>query len=478
MNILTDIQNVFLPELILIITILINIIVSLFLNTNTYKLAKIITLSALFICVGFLYLNKSETSYYTFNDMFISNIFTSIFKTITIISGSLIILCSKNLIREKRNKSFEYFVIFLTGILGAFCLISASDFLSAFIAIELLGISCYFLSGYRKNHKSKEAALKYLITGASASTILLLGISYLYGISGSTNFAIISNSFIQNGINLFYIGACLLILFGSLFKLGCIPFSNWVIDVYEGSNYPTCLYLSLIPKIAAIAFLARLFVYIFSFSPIILILTAILSLITIVYASIGAIKQSNIKRLYAYSSIIHSGFLLLAISNLTVYSIATVIFYLITYIFMNAGIWCASIIYSTDFQTDNIEDYKGLFKKHPYFTIALSICLIGLAGLPPSSGFLAKIFLFSAIARGNFIWLTILLFTMLTTIIAMFAYFKVIRELFAKKTNNITLNKQNLFAKIMLYICAFITIIICITPDLFIKISQIASYYI
>lgn len=478
MNLIQDIQTVFLPELILIITILISIIISLFINTNTYKPAKIITLISLFLSIITLCLTQNKISNYAFNDMFISNIFTNTFKILTATSAFLVILCSKNLIREKRNKSFEYFSVFLAGVLGSFCLISANDFISTFVAVETLGISCYFLSGYRKNHKSKEAALKYLITGASASAIMLLGISYIYGFYGSTNFTTLNNCFIQNGVNLLFICSCLFILFGCLYKLGCMPFLNWVIDVYDGSSYPTCLYLSLIPKIAAIAFLSRLFVYIFSFSPIILVITAILTLITIAYASIGAIKQTNIKRLYAYSSIIHSGFLLFAISCLSVYSVSTVVFYLITYIFMNAGIWCASIIYSTDFQTDNIEDSKGLFRKHPYFTSALATCLLGLAGLPPTSGFLAKLYLFSGIARGNIIWIIILLLVMLITVIAMFAYFKIIRELFSTSMNNITINKQNLFAKILLYICAFVTIAICIFPNLFIQISQIISYYI
>lgn len=478
MNIQNDIINAFLPELIIIIFIIINIISALFFNRNTYKPAKITVFTALLLSAISLCVIQKESGYYAFNNTFVSNIYTCIFKIMIIISALLTIACSNNLIREKRNKSFEYFSIFLSGILGAFCLVSSNNFLSAFISLELLSISCYLLCGFRKNHKSKEASLKYLLTGAAASAIILLGVSYLYGISGSIDFLNIYESYSIYGINLLYVYACMIILAGILFKLGCIPFSNWVPDVYEGSNYSVCLYLSLIPKIAAAAFITRIFVYIFSFSPIIKITAAILAVITIIYSSIGGIKQTNIKRLYAYSSIIHSGFILLAISNLNLYSISAVIFYLITYIFMNTGIWSASIIYSTELQSDNIEDYKGLFIKHPYFSIAAITCLLSLAGLPVTSGFTAKLYLFSAISRGNLLWLIILFIAMLASVIAVFVYFKIIKELFSKLVNNITIYQQNKFSKFILYLCAGITILICICPDFFIKLSQISAYYI
>lgn len=447
-------------EIIILIFIILNVILSIFINKNAFKISRIITLLGIFICGLSFY-------YAQFNA----------FKIMIIISALLSILCSYSMIREKRNRAFEYFTVFLTGILASLCLINASDFLSAFVSIELLGISCYFLTGFRKNHKSKEAALKYLITGASASAVMLLGISYLYGFSGSINFSVINDTFSNTYINLFFIISCLLILFGVLFKLGCIPFTNWIIDVYEGASYPACLYLSLIPKIAAIAFLTKLFNLIFVYSPIIQIIAALLALTTIIYASIGAIKQTNIKRIYAYSSIIHSGFLLLALSTLSVYALSTVIFYLFTYIFMNSGIWYASIIYNTDFQTDNIEDYKGLFNKHPYFTTALIIFLVSLAGLPPSSGFLAKLYLFSAISRGSIIWLILLLIALISTVIAMFVYFKIIKQLFVKSMSLVVINKQNKLSKAILYLCALITILICIFPNTIIKLSQIAAFY-
>ncbi len=233
--------------------------------------------------------------------------------------------------------------------------------------------------------------------------------SYLYGLSGNINFAEINDIAAQTGINPFFILACLLIICALMFKIGCIPFNNWIIDIYEGSAYSVCAYLSLIPKIAALGLISRLFVLIFSFSPVLQIITALIGVYTIIYAATGAIKQTNIKKVYAYSSIIHSSLLLIAITTLNIYSFSSVIFYIFVYIFMDIGVWTASIIFTANYQTDDINDYKGLFYKRPYFATAFVICLVSLAGLPPASGFLSKLYLFSALARTDFVYLVILL---------------------------------------------------------------------
>ncbi len=478
MIIINDINNAFLPEVIIIIFILLNIILSLFINKNTYKKAKLINIIGIiisFISIAFMQITPT---YFSYNNALLSNTYTIMFKIMILISAILVILASPSMIREKRKRTFEYFSIIQSAILGSLLLISANDILTAFISMELLTISCYFLTGFRRNHKSKEASLKYIITSSSATILFLFGISYLYGLCGNINISTINEIYLSQPINILFTTASLLIILGIIFKLGCIPFSNWLIDIYEGSTYSTCSFISLIPKIAATAFLSRLFVYIFQFSPILQLITAIIALISIVYASIGALKQTNIKRFYAYSSIIHSGFILLAISVANVYSLSSVLFYIFTYIFINIGAWSASIIYNKEYNTDNIEDYKGLYYKHPYFSIALITSITALAGLPPTSGFIAKLYIFTAIARTNSFYFVILIAALLATIISLLIYIKIIKVLFNKQQNTINLNKKFKKEKIILYICALITLIICICPDFLIKISQITAYYI
>jgi len=478
MNIINDIQNAFLPELIIFIFIIINIILALFIRKNTYKISKIINLSAIILSGITIFFLKINPDCYIFNNAFVSNPYTIAFKIMILISSLFIILSSNNLIMERRQKSFEFFAIFLSGILSAFSLVSANDFISAFLSLELLGVCCYFLCSFRRNHKSKEAGLKYLITGASSSAVLLFGISYIYGLCGNINFSEINDIFAHTGINIMFVISCILMICALMFKLGGIPFNNWILDVYEGSNYSICHFLSLIPKIAALGFIARLFVFIFSFSPILQIITAIIALYTIIYASIGAIKQTNMKRIYAYSSIIHAGFILLAISCSTVYSISTAIFYIFCYIFMNTGIWAASIIYTTDYQTDEIKDYQGLFYKRPYFTLALASFLISLAGLPISGGFLSKLYLFSALSRADFIYLIILFIALITSVICIFVYYKIIKLLFEYPTNNIEITNKKFLPKSILYLCGLITVLLGIFPNKIIELAQIAAYYI
>lgn len=478
MEIIKDIQNAYLPELILFIFIIINIILSLLIRKNTYKIAKIITITSLMLSGLSIFFIQINPTYLAFNNVYISNIYTTAFKILILISGLFTILASNSFIREKRQKSFEFFAIYLAGILSSFSLVSSNDFISTFISLELLSVCCYFLTSFRKNHKSQEAAFKYLITGASSSAILLLGISYLYGITGNINYSNIYDTLYYGEINIMFIVSCLLIICGLTFKIGCIPFNNWILDIYEGANYSICAYLSLIPKIAAIGLISRLFVQIFSYSPFIQILTALIALYSIIYSVIGAINQKNIKRLYAYSSIIHGGFLLLALSTTSVYGLSCVIFYIFTYIFMNIGIWSASIIHTTEYQSDAIDDYKGIFYKHPYYTIALTICLLSLAGLPPTSGFLAKLYLFSSLSRGDFIYLFILFIALCTTVLGIFVYFKIIKVLYEKPDTNISITKYKSLGKIILYLCCFITILIGIFPNEIVKITQIIAYYI
>lgn len=478
MNIIKNIQYAYLPELILFIFIILNIVFSLFIKKNTYRISKITTLLAIALSGLSIFFIQIDPTYKAFNGVYISNIYTTAFKIMILISGLLTILSCRNLIREKRQKSFEFFSIFLSGILSAFSLVSSNDFISAFISIELLSVCCYFLTSFRRNHKSKEAALKYLITGTSSSAIFLLGVSYLYGITGNINFSNISDAISTSGINILFIISCILIIISLTFKLGCIPYSNWIIDIYEGSTYSICNYLSLIPKIAVIGLISRLFVFIFSYSPIIQILTAIIALCSIIYASIGGINQTNIKRLFAYSSILHSGFILLATSCISVYGFSCLIFYIFTYIFMNIGIWNAAIIYNENYQSDEISDYKGIFYKNPYYTIAFTICLISLSGLPPTSGFLSKLYLFSALSREDFTYLIILFLTLCATIISVFIYLKIIKLFYEKNTKNTKLIRHFSIEKFILYICCIITIFIFIYPNEIIKLSQIIAYYI
>lgn len=478
MELLLDIQNSFLPELVLIIFIILNIILSLFFSKKFYKLSKWIAIVAVTLAIVSSFVIQLSPNYYAFNDAFLSNGYAVFFKILILSSVFFVILLSRNMIKQKRNKAFEYFTLILSATLGAMCLVSSNDFLSAFVSLETLGIASYLLASFHKNYKAKEAGLKYLIMGSVASAILLFGVSYLYGVCGTFNFSMINDYFLQQNPTLIFTLACFFIAVGLMFKIGCVPFANWLPDVYEGVSYPVGAFLSLVPKLAGFALIARLLVFVFAFSPIMKIILASLAVLSIIYGTLGAIKQTNIKRLYGYSSIAHSGYILLGLSVLSVYGLSTVLFYLFCYVFMNIGIWTAAIIFNTSYASDDIADYKGILYNRPYYSIAFTICLFALSGLPPTSGFLAKLYLFSAVARAGMIFIPALIVALIFTVAGLFFYFNLIKVIFEKSNNTPNIDTNMISSKLILYACSFVTVLLCLFAEKIIQLCQLTAYYI
>lgn len=478
MDIFLDIKTAFLQELVLCGFIVFNIIASLFFGKNFYKFSKWLALLAIGISMGLSIFIPLTPNYYGFKDSFVANIYTLFFKNLILITAFFVVLLSRNMIKQKRNKAFEYFTLVLTATVGAMCLVSANDFLVMFVAMEILGVASYFLTAFSKSYEAKEAGFKYLIMGSVATGVFLFGASYIYGFTNFLNFTMINNFYLQENPALVFTVACTLVAAGLLFKIGAVPFANWIPDIYEGTSYPVGAFLSLIPKIAGFAVLGRLLVFVFSFSPILKIILATLAVISIAYGTLGALRQTNIKRLYGYSSIAQSGFILLGISMLSVYSLSTVLFYLFAYVFMNIGIWTAAITFHTSCSSDKILDYKGLLYNRPYYAIAFMVCLISLAGLPPTSGFLAKLYLFSAIARSGLAFLPALVFALVFAVVGLFFYFNLVKVLFEKTSNPPNIDTSLISPKFILYACTFITVFLCFFAEKIIQLCQLAAYYI
>ena len=263
MELLLDIHNAFLQELVLIIFIVVNIILSLFFSKSFYKLSKWFVIVAIMLAIIASVFIQLSPNYYAFNNAFLSNIFTVFFKNLILISVFFVVLLSRNMIKQKRNNAFEFFTLLIAATLGAMCVVSSNDFLSAFVSIETLGIACYLLTAFGKNYNAKEAGFKYLVSGSVASAFFLLGVSYIYGCTATLNFSAINDFYLQQNPTLLFPLACFLVAVGLMFKIGCVPFSNWVPDVYQGASYPVGAFLSLVPKLAGFALLARLLVFVF-----------------------------------------------------------------------------------------------------------------------------------------------------------------------------------------------------------------------
>jgi len=365
-------------------------------------------------------------------------------------------------------------------VLGALILVSANDFLTMFIAMETLGFAVFFLIAYEKGFPSKEAAFKYLIISAVASSVFLFGVSYLYGITGSINFSVIYEYFLEKSPTLLYSMAAIFITCGLAFKLGVIPFANWILDIYEGADTSVVTFLAIVPKVAMFGILARLLVFPLSYSFELTFVLVVIAVATAVWANCLAIRQTNIKRLLACSSSANAAYVLFAASLVSVFNLSTVLFYLVAYIFMNIGVFAAVIILESSNFSNRLYEFKNFAYTNPVFTMCFATCILGLAGFPVTSGFISKIYLFSAIARSGLVFLPFLLIIMLTIVVSVFYYVRVVKFMFEKsdKVESEVIAHKTSSAIVILYFCAAITVILGIFPSKIIELCQLMAYNI
>ncbi len=476
MNFLTDIKSAFLPELIITSFIFINIFLSLFFNKKFYKTSQWVAILGVLSAFSALGQVQAEPTYQAFHNTLICNVYTVFFKSLILIAAFFVILISHKLVKRKRAKAFEHFSILFCAILGAMLLVSANDFLVAFTAFEMLGISCYLLSGLLKNYKAKEAAIKYLIIGIIASAVLLLGISYIYGICGTLNFD--THAMTLNGYSgsMLFALASILVVSGLTFKISVVPFANWVPDVYNGASYPVGAFLSLVPIIAGFAILSRLLLIISPYSPALGVIIIVFALFTICYGVYSALRQTDIKRFLGYNTVIQSSFMLLALGVVNAYNVASLLYYLICYLFMNTAIWAGvSMFYNSNGRND-MAAYKGVAYKRPFYTTAMIFVLVALAGLPPTAGFLAKFFVMSAIARLGFMYIIFLLVALLLAVVGVCVYLKPLNIMFEKSSETINLTNRAVFSKIIFYVCTGITILLCMYSGKIVELCELIAY--
>lgn len=375
----------------------------------------------------------------------------------------------------------EFVVLLLCTVLGVFFLSSSYDLILLYTGFELLSISSYALAGYYKRSiQSSEASLKYLVYGAASSAIMIYGISILYGLTGTTNIFIIQ-ALLGTGA---YSGALLimavvLILAGIAFKISAFPFHFWTPDVYEGAPTHFTAYLSVASKIGGFILLLRLILDLFfrkGFNSDILQPVSslpwddILIFISIGSMTIGnlvALWQKNIKRLLAYSSIAHAGYLLAGIAALNSTGMVAVLVYFAFYLLMNMGAFLVVILIKNEIKSEMLEDYNGIGSKMPLYAIALSIFLVSLTGLPPTAGFIGKFYILMALINADMVLLAFFLF--LNSVISLYYYVRVMKHLFiSKPEKDYSEAKQSVYGGVLTLVLAVPTLIfgIFFTPIL------------
>ena len=324
---------------------------------------------------------------------------------------------------EVRINHGEYYALLLLSVSGMMLMVCAIDLLTVFLGLELMSIPIYVLAGFdRRRLRSNEAALKYFLIGSFASALLLYGMALLYGTTGSTSFAAIRHAFDPtNPIAIVGLG---LVIVGFAFKISAAPFHQWTPDVYEGSPAAVTAFMSVTVKIAAVATLLRLVAL--AFGPLDQTLTQVLwglAALTIVVGNVMAVIQDNVKRLLAYSSIAHAGYLLVGFVTGTAEGYSAVVFYLLAYVFMNLGAFAVVVALAEKGQDcERLESFAGLAHKRPGLAALMTLFMLSLAGIPGTVGFIAKFTIFAAAVNADVIWLTIL--GLLASVISVYYYLR------------------------------------------------------
>lgn len=475
---INDFFNIMLPQICLGLFIVLQLLLSVFLSPRFEKYARIISASGIALSAVLLTSVQAEPQYFGLKNAVMSDYYTVLFHFIILICGFFIVLLMKNLTLKSKQNSYTLHALLLTAIFGAFNIVSANDFLTLFISIELLSFPTYFLIASTRNYYSKEACFKYLITNAISTGVFLFGVSYLYGITSSVNFSEITEFMSENEPSLLYAFSGIMIILGLISKLSIFPFANWVIDVYKGTETSILAFLSTIPKLAMFAIVCRLLVFPLSYSFELAFVLAIISIITAFWANTYAIRENNVKVIFACSSAANASYMLLVAALVSVYNLSTVIFYLVCYVIMNLTVFCFLNITEYNSIGFNINDFKNIFHKNHGFAVCYALTIIALAGFPITSGFAAKIYLFSAVANSGLIFLPFLLALLLLTVIALFYYLKIIMPLFEKNNSEGIKLKAFYSQKFVLFITAAITLIIGICPEKLIELCRFIAYNI
>jgi len=417
------------PEMTLLGLICVVLVADLFVDKEHRILTFWMTLASLGITLWVLFGTAPEGRTLVFSGSYVSDPLSQVLKIAVTGFVAVAFVYGRDYLRMNDLDRGEYYVLGLFGLLGMMIMISANSLLTMYLGIETLALSLYALVAIdRSNVTAAESAMKYFVLGAIASGALLYGISWVYGVTGSIQFHEIAAALSSDpGLNRLPIWFGLaFIIVGISFKFGAVPFHMWLPDVYHGARSPVTLYIASAPKIAAFALTIRILVDALGelhdvWSDMIMVV-AVLSLLL---GNIVAVAQTNIKRMLAYSTIAHVGFILLAIFVGTQEGYAAALFYTLTYVVSAAGAFGMIVLLSRrGYEAENLVDFKGLNARSPWFALMMMLFMLSMAGIPPLIGFFGKLNAISAVLGGGYTGLAVLM--MLASVVGLFYYLKVV----------------------------------------------------
>ncbi|MGB8338362.1 MAG: NADH-quinone oxidoreductase subunit NuoN [Burkholderiales bacterium] len=421
-----------LPEMFLLAMVSIILIADLFISERNR--ARIYTLSQIAIagCALLTIYTFSRQPLFTFNGMFVDDSLSDILKIMLYITVSMALVYSREYVAQRGLFRGEFFALVLFALLGMMVMVSASHFLTLYLGLELLALSLYALVALQRDSATaSEAAMKYFILGALASGLLLYGMSMLYGATGSLDLAKIS-AVIQGGTankSLLVFGLVFVIA-GLAFKLGAVPFHMWVPDVYHGAPTAITLFIGTAPKLAAFGFIMRLLVsglqgLVADWQGMLM----ILALLSMAVGNITAIAQTNIKRMLAYSTISHMGFLLLGILAGNTNGYSSAMFYVIAYVLMSLGAFGMIIMLSrAGYEAEDLDDFRGLNKRSPWFAAIMLFIMFSMAGIPFFIGFWAKLSVLQAAWQAGYFKLVVA--AVMLSLVGAYYYLRVVKLMY------------------------------------------------
>jgi NADH-quinone oxidoreductase subunit N len=406
----------------------------------------------------------------SFSNMLIVDGFATFFRVLVIAVGILSLLSAVQYLKREHAESSEYYALLLFSVTGQCIMATADELIMVFIGLEISSIATYILAGYlRDDKRNNESALKYFLLGSFATAFLLYGIAWIYGTTGSTNLEVIRVALLNpgSGRSVILAGTAAALMFvGFAFKVSAAPFQIWVPDVYQGAPAPVTLFMSVGPKAAAFAVFLRVFMT--AFAPITNRWEPFVwssALLTMVIGNFAALMQTNIKRMLAYSSIAHAGYIMVAIAAHSQIGVAAAMFYLATYALMNIGAFAAITHFSRQGEKFvKIEDFAGLGWKQPVTAGLFAIFLLSFVGVPLTGGFFGKFYIFKAALDSNLVWLAII--GLLNGAMAAYYYLRILVVMYMNEPGEATLSIQPMGAGIgaTLWVAAVGTLLLGIFP--------------
>jgi len=463
------------PELILAVTAMVLLLLSVFLKKESRNLIPPLSLIGVLLALGFS-VSLWGRAEYAFQGMIVLDNYSLFFKIVFLVTTALTILMSIRYLQQEGFEHGEYYILLLFAAVGMMLMASAADLIIVFLGLETFSLAIYVLAGFfRTQAKSNESALKYFLLGSFSTGFLVYGIALIYGATGTTNLKGIFEFFrraqlLQDPLLLFAMG---LLIVGFGFKVASVPFHMWTPDVYEGAPTSITAFMSVGPKAAGFAAFLRVFVYsLSSLQAEWIWILWVLAVLTMTLGNIVAIAQKNIKRMLAYSSIAHAGYILVAMVAANELGTAGILYYLLAYAFMNLGAFAVIILYGRRGEENLlITDYSGMGSKYPLLAALMAVFMFSLAGIPPTAGFVGKFYIFSAAVKAGYVGLAVI--GVLNSALSVYFYLRVTVMMYMRAPEkDLPPIAWSPALAISLFVAVFGTLQMGITPAVYLEVAR------